>query len=84
LRFLPLTASALTLPPLIIGIEVAGPSNISATWPPITACSAGGEPLYGTWFRSVPAAWFSASPIVREIVPALYDAYDSGPGWALA
>src|SRR5204862_2215687 len=81
-RFAVVTASARSVPPLASGHAVVMLSNVIATWPPTTSCSAGGLPLYGMSRMSTPAMLLKSSPDKCCDVPLPLDANEYLPGLA--
>src|SRR5689334_24901743 len=61
-RFVDVTATARSLPPLMCGSADGRLSNITCTWPPMRSVSAGAEPLYGMCDICTPGMDLKSSP----------------------
>ncbi|MNT49885.1 hypothetical protein D3C72_1867630 [compost metagenome] len=78
------TASALSLPPLISAIDEGRLSNITCMVPPVRSVSAGPLPLYGKWTMKVLVCVLNSSPARWIDVPLPLEAMFSLPGLARA
>ena len=78
------TASARTLPALMVSIDSGKGLNITCTWPPSRSVSAGAPPRYGTCSMSMPVIILNSSPPTWDALPVPPDAMLTLPGLALA